>query len=64
MNGILPDKLLLSVEETAQALGISPRTIRNRVAPKSKNPFPIKARRVGRCVKFHRKDVIEYAQAL
>ena len=50
-------KRLLSIEETAEILGISPRTIYNGVAPKAKRPFPIKPKRVGRLVKFRIEDV-------
>lgn len=53
-------KRLLSVEETAHILGIAPRTIYNRVGPRSKNPFPIKPKRVGRLVKFRTEDVEKY----
>ncbi len=45
-------KRLLSVEETASYLGISARTIYNRVAPKSKNPFPVRPKRIGKLVRF------------
>ena len=64
MRSALMDKLLLSVEETAAVLGISPRTIYNGVAPKSKRPFPLRPKRVGRLVRFHRDDVIRFAEAL
>lgn len=57
------EKRLLSIEETAHILGISPRTIYNRIAPKSKAPFPIKAKRVGRLVKFRAEDVEAYIKA-
>ena len=56
-------KRLLSIEETAEILGISPRTIYNGVAPKAKRPFPIKPKRVGRLVKFRIEDVESYIQA-
>lgn len=57
-------KRLLSVEETAQYLGISPRTIYNAVAPKSKNPFPVKPKRIGKLVKFDIRDLEAYVEAL
>ena len=47
-----PTKRLLSVKETAQYLGISTRTIYNRTGRRSKNPFPVKPKRVGRHVRF------------
>ena len=56
-------KRLLSIKETAEILGISQRTIYNRVAPKAKRPFPIKPKRVGRLVKFRVEDVEAYIEA-
>jgi predicted DNA-binding transcriptional regulator AlpA len=57
------EKRLLTIEETAHILGIAPRTIRNRCGPSSKNPFPIKPKRVGRLVRFRAEDVEAYIQA-
>ena len=56
--------LLLTVEETAQKLKISKQTIYNRVARKSKHPFPIKPRRIGRCVRFALKDVEAFMEGV
>ncbi|MCX5884611.1 MAG: helix-turn-helix domain-containing protein [Proteobacteria bacterium] len=58
------EKRLLSVEETASYLGLSPRTIYNGVAPKSKKPFPVKPRRIGKLVKFDRLDLDRYVDSL
>ena len=57
-------KRLLSVEETAQYLGLSPRTIYNAVAPKAKKPFPVKPKRFGKLVKFDLKDLDAYIDTL
>lgn len=57
-------KRLLSVEETATYLGISPRTIYNRIGRKAKSPFPIKPKRVGRLVKFDLKDIKRFIDSL
>ncbi len=57
-------KRLLSVEEVAQYLGLSPRTIYNQIAPKSKRPFPIKAKRIGKLVKFDVRDLDNYIDTL
>ena len=48
---------LLTVEQTAQYLNISPKTIRNRVGPRAKKPFPVKPKRIGARVLFDRKDI-------
>ena len=55
---------LLSVEELAEYLGISPRTIYNGVARKSKKRFPIKPKRIGKLVKFDRREVDRYIDSL
>lgn len=57
-------KRLLSVEETAQYLGISVRTIYNAIAPKSKKPFPIKPKRIGKLVKFDLRDLEKFIDGL
>jgi predicted DNA-binding transcriptional regulator AlpA len=64
MEGKFATKRLLSVEETAKYLGISPRTLYNAVAPKSKNPFPVKPKRVGKLVKFDIRDLEKYVESL
>jgi excisionase family DNA binding protein len=57
-------KRLLSVEEAARYLGLSPRTIYNAVARKSKRPFPVRVRRIGKLVKFDIKDLEKYVESL
>lgn len=57
-------KRLLSVEETAEYWGISPRTIYNRISRKAKNPFPVKPKRVGRLVKFDRLELDDYIDSI
>ena len=57
-------KRLLSVEETASYLGLSPRTIYNAIAPKSKNPFPVKPKRIGKLVRFDIRDLDTFAESL
>ena len=58
------DKRLLSVEEAAVYLGISARTIYNQIGKKAKKKFPIKAKRIGKLVKFDIKDLDEYVESL
>jgi len=57
-------KRLLSVVETAEYLGISPRTIYNQIAPKAKKKFPIKPKRIGKLVKFEISDLDQYIESL
>ncbi|NIO18338.1 helix-turn-helix domain-containing protein [bacterium] len=57
-------KRLLSVEEAASYLGISPRTIYNAVSRKSKRPFPVKPKRIGRLVRFDIRDLETYVESL
>jgi predicted DNA-binding transcriptional regulator AlpA len=57
-------KRLLSVEETAAYIGISPRTLYNRISWKATNPFPVTPKRVGRRVKFDRDELDAYVDSL
>jgi excisionase family DNA binding protein len=51
------DKRLLSVDEAAAYLGLAPRTIYNAIAPKSRNPFPVRPVRIGKLRKFDIRDL-------
>jgi len=57
-------KRLLTVEETGQYLGVSPRTIYNGVAPKTKKPFPLKPKRIGKLIRFDVRDLDQYIETL
>jgi predicted DNA-binding transcriptional regulator AlpA len=57
-------KRLLSVEETAAYLGISPRSIYNRIGRRAKTMFPIKPKRIGRSVIFDLKDIEDYIDSI
>ena len=59
-----PAKRLLSVEETAQYLSISPRSIYNRVCKKAKKPFPVKPKRIGKLIRFDVRDLDAYIDGL
>ena len=61
---VKPVKRLLSVEETANYLGLSPRTIYNQIGPRAKKPFPVKPKRIGKLVKFDLKDLDQYIESL
>ena len=60
----LAGKRLLSVEEAANFLGLSPRSIYNRIGPKSHNPFPIRQKRIGKLVRFDLRDLQEFVDSL
>lgn len=55
---------MLSVDDTAQYIGIAAKTIRNRIGPKAKIPFPVKAKRIGGRVLFDVKDLDTYLDRL
>lgn len=55
---------LLNIDQTGVYLGISPKTIRNRLGPKAPNPFPVKPKRIGRRVLFDVKDLDSYVDSL
>jgi predicted DNA-binding transcriptional regulator AlpA len=58
------EKRLLSIKDAAVYLSISPRTIYNGIAPKSKAPFPIKPKRWGKRVLFDVRDLDKFADSL
>jgi len=57
-------KRLLSVEETARYLGLSPRTVYNGLTKNSKKPFPVRHKKLGKLIKFELKDVDAYLNKL
>ena len=57
-------KKLLTVKQAAEYLQISKRTIYNGVAPKSKKPFPVKPKRVGKLIRFDVRDLENYIKSL
>lgn len=57
-------KRLLTIKETAEFLSLSPRTLYNRIHPKSRNPFPIKPKRIGKSVRFDLKDLERFITTL
>ncbi len=58
------DRRLMRVEEVADKLGMARQTIYNRMSRNSKNPLPVKARKVGRSVRFDSREVEEYIDSL
>lgn len=52
---------LLRIEQAAAYLGLSPKTISNRL---SEGKFPIKPKRIGRTVLFDIKDLDQYVDEL
>jgi len=57
-------KRLFTVEEAAHYLGYSARTLYNRIGSHAKDPFPIKAIRVGKSVRFDVEDLDQYVERL
>jgi excisionase family DNA binding protein len=51
----------IRVAEAAQYLGLSARTLYNGIAPKSKNPFPVRHKKQGKVVLFEKEDLDKYA---
>ena len=51
---------LITVEEAAAYLGISPRTIYNGLGPGAKRKFPIKPKRIGRAVRFDVQEIEKF----
>jgi predicted DNA-binding transcriptional regulator AlpA len=57
-------KGLLTVPRATEYFGLSERTIRNRVGPRAKEPFPIKPCRVGKRVLFRRSDLDNFVAGI
>ena len=55
---------LLKATDVAEILNISYRTIYNQTGRKAKKRFPIKPKRIGRLIKFDRKDIESYIDSL
>lgn len=58
----MTDLKLLNVQETAELLGISDRSIYNRVCPAAKRSFPIKPVRVGKLIRFDLRDIERFIE--
>lgn len=55
---------LLSIDEVADYLGISVRTLYNRSGRRSKNPLPFKLKRVGKLLKVDILELERYVESL
>jgi predicted DNA-binding transcriptional regulator AlpA len=55
---------LLDIQQAACFLGLKPRTIYNRIGPRSTNPFPVKPRRIGRKVLFDIRELEAFVNTL
>jgi excisionase family DNA binding protein len=60
-NTVALEKRMLSIQEVSDYLGVSPQTIYNKL---SAGTFPIKTKRIGRRLKWDRRDVIRYLEKL
>ena len=55
---------LITVEQLAAMLSMSPKSIYNGCLRGAKYPFPIKPKRIRRLLRFDRKDVEAYIESL
>lgn len=55
---------LLSVQQTAEYLGLAVSTVYNRCGRKSKNPFPVRPKRIGKSVKFDIRDLDKFLDTI
>ena len=55
------EKRMIGIKELAEYIGVRPQTIRNRI---SLGTFPIPTRKIGRLLKWDRKDVDRYLDRL
>ena len=57
-------KRLFNIQEAARYLSIAPGTLDNRSSRKSKNPFPVKVKRIGGSVRFDKKELDAFIDSL
>ena len=55
------EKRMMGIEELSEYIGLKPQTIRNRI---SSGTFPIPTKKIGRLLKWDRKDVDRYLDRL
>ncbi len=55
---------LLNVEAAASYMGISPKTLRNRLGPKAANPFPVKPKKIGKRVLFDIRQLDAFIESI
>lgn len=58
------EKRLVSIEEAATYLGLEPRSLYNRCAPASENPFPVRTIKIGRRRLFDKADLDTFIESL
>ena len=58
------ERRLLSTQEAARYLGLSPRTLYNRTCRKAQRPFPVKPKRIGRVVRYDVRELDAYIASL
>jgi hypothetical protein len=52
------------VEQAARFLGIAPKTLRNRIGPRAKQPFPVRPKKIGKRVLFDIRDLDNFVNSL
>ena len=55
---------MLTVREAAYYMRIAEKTLRNRLGPRAKNPFPVKPKHIGGKVLFDLKDLDKFLDSL
>lgn len=54
----------LSVKDAAEYIGLAPKTLRNRLGPRAKNPFPVSPRYYGDKPLFLVDELDDYLESL
>jgi len=55
---------LLSIDQAAWYMGISPKTVRNALCRSAKTPFPVKPKRHGKRILFDIQDLDAYIDSM
>ena len=58
------ERRLLTVTETAEIFGMSPRTLYNKVCRSAKHKFPVKPKKIGKLIRFDIRDIDDYLNSI
>jgi len=61
-QGMIPR--MLTVSQAARYIGLSKRTLYDRLAPSAKKPFPINGKRIGGALRIDRKELDDYLDSI
>ena len=57
-------RYFMTIREAAEYIGVAEKTLRNRVCPSAKDPYPVQPKRIGRSVRFDKAELDKYIDSL